>query len=369
MNRLLGTTLLAITTLAATAPVEAVNVVVPRLPVFKDCPDGSKVLDTEVCPSVNGVAQPGATGATLTGTSVNIGSTIGGVVGAAFGGNFAGASAQSGASRYALSESLTGQAAAAGGSNWNAWVALGQVNVGYSFQPLQSGGTAGLVLGGVDYTIGNSVVLGLALSFERTRIDTAYNGGNINGNGYSVAPYVGWQINRSWLLDATLGFGRTRLDSTDNSVAGGITGSNTSDRTLGSIGLTYGQAVGRWNLTGKGSLIAVENRFSAFTQSNNNFVGGSTTHTTQLRLGANAAYNAGNFSPFAGVAYIYDVQAPTQAALAGQNAANDRDAWQVRAGFNFRTAGALYGGLVLSTEVGRSQVKNDQILFNLGARF
>ena len=62
-------------------------------------------------------------------------------------------------------------------------------------------------------------------------------------------------------------------------------------------------------------------------------------------------------------------QRPNQAAVAGQTAANDRDAWQVRAGLNFRSSGALYGGIVLSSDVGRSQVKNDQIMVNVGMRF
>ena len=73
--------------------------------------------------------------------------------------------------------------------------------------------------------------------------------------------------------------------------------------------------------------------------------------------------------PFVGLTYIYDIERATQGAVGGQTAANDRDGWQVRAGLNIRSAGALYGGLVLSSEVGRSQVKNDQILVNLGVRF
>ena len=73
--------------------------------------------------------------------------------------------------------------------------------------------------------------------------------------------------------------------------------------------------------------------------------------------------------PFVGVTYIYDIERANQGVFAGQNAANDRDAWQVRAGLNFRSSGALYGGIVLSSDLGRSQVKNDQILVNVGLRF
>ena len=337
----------------------------PRL--TRVCPDGVTIDASETCRPVAGVAQPGVTEATLTGTITSVGATISNAVSGAFGGGGA-ATAASGVSRTALS-GQTGQAAAAGGSKWNVWIALSHLNVGYSFQPLQSGGNATVVLGGVDYTIGNSLVLGLAVTDERTRIGTSYNGGNIRGDGNTFAPYLGWRINNAWLLDASLGFGDTKLTSTDNSVPGGTTGSNKAERTMGSVGLAYNHGMGRWLFTGKGSLLTAESKFSAFNFSNGTPVTASTTRTTQARLGAQAAYNAGSVVPFVGVTYINDLERPTQGVVGGQTAANDRDAWQVRLGMNFRSSGALYGGVVLSTDLGRSQVKNDQILVNVGMRF
>ena len=316
------------------------------------------------------MGQPGASNATLSGAISSLGSTLGGVVGGAFGGGGGGggATAAAGVTRTALG-GQTGQAAAAGAPRWNVWAAYSYVDVGYKFQPLQSGGHSDLVLGGIDYMISNNLIAGVAVTDERTRIDTTYNGGKISGNGNTVAPYLGWRINREWTLDASMGFGDTKLSTTDNSIPGGITGSNKVSRTMGTLGLAYNQAMGRWLLTGKGSLLTVENRFSAFTLSNNTFVDGSTVRTTQARLGGQAAYNAGNIVPFVGLTYIYDLEHANQAAIGGQSAANDRDGWQVRVGLNIRSAGALYGGIVLSSEVGRSQVKNDQLLVNVGVRF
>ena len=365
MRRVSSAMLVAVA-FVVSSPAFAGMFVPPPPPATKTCPNGSVIYASDNCPPVAGVAQPGATDATLTGAVINLGVTIGSAIGGAFGGNTA--TAASGVSRYALT-GQTGQAAAPGGAKWNLWGALSRVNVGYSFQPLQSGGNADLVLGGIDYSFSNSLVAGVALTDERTRISTSFNGGNISGNGNTIAPYLGWRINNNWLLDATLGFGTTKLNSTDNSIAGGITGSNKAERTMGSLGLAYNHGMGRWLLTGKGSLLTVESKMSSFTFSNGTFVNGSTTRTTQMRLGAQGAYNAGNVVPFMGLTYIYDIERANQGALAGQNAANDRDAWQVRAGLNFRSSGALYGGIVLSSDLGRSQVKNDQILVNVGLRF
>lgn len=341
---------------------------VPPSPSVR-CADGTLVYESSECKPISGVSQPGATNATLTGAISSIGSTIGGVVSGAFGGGGgSGTTAAAGVTRSALG-GQTGAAAAAGAPRWNLWTAYSYVDVGYSFQPLQSGGHSSIFLAGIDYMISNNLIAGVAVTDERTRIDTSFNGGKLSGNGNTLAPYLGWRINRDWTLDASLGFGDTKLATTDNSVAGGITGSNKVDRSMGTLGLAYNQALGRWLLTGKGSLLLVENKFSAFTLSNNTFVPGSTTRTTQVRLGGQAAYNAGNIVPFVGLTYIYDIERAEQGAIAGQSAANDRDGWQVRVGMNIRSAGALYGGIVLSSEVGRSQIKNDQLLVNLGVRF
>ena len=81
-------------------------------------------------------------------------------------------------------------AAAAGGTKWNAWLAYSRSNVGYSFQPLQSGGNVDLVLGGIDYTFGSSLIAGVALPDERTRVTTSFNGGSIRVSGNTMAPYL-----------------------------------------------------------------------------------------------------------------------------------------------------------------------------------
>ena len=155
----------------------------------------------------------------------------------------------------------------------------------------------------------------------------------------------------------------------DYSIAGGTTGTNKDKRSLVSGGLAYNKLLGQWMLTGKGTLLTAQDKFSSFTTSRNQSVDATSTRTTQARLLGQAMYNAGSFVPFFGVTYIYDLERPFQNPVGGQSAANDRDGWQLRAGVNFRSSGALYGGVQVTSEIGRSQVKNDQILFNVGMRF
>jgi hypothetical protein len=346
----------------------ASNVVPPPPPPQHqdDCSGSSS--DPKGCPSTtnNGVTQT-----TLTTTSLGLLGTLGGAAGS-FGNNLnGGIGSGPGVSRFALgTPGDTGIAAAGAGSMWNAWLAVARADVAYNFQPLQSGGHVDILLGGVDYTFKNNVILGVAVSGERTRIGNSYNGGNLRGSGNTIAPYLAWAINRSWVLDASIGYGRTTLDSTDNSVAGGITGSTRDKRSLGSLGLSYNHMMGKWQITGKGVLLTAEDRLASYTLSNGTFVPSTSSRTTQLRLGAQAAYNAGNgFLPWAGLTYIHDLDRPNQGPVGGQSAANDRDGVLVQLGLNFQSKGAFYGGITLSTEQARRQVKNDQVLVNVGMRF
>ena len=280
--------------------------------------------------------------------------------------NITGAFTGGSANRFALT-GPTGAAAAPGGQKWNAWVAYSQSKVGYT--PMQANGTVDVGVVGVDYALSNNVILGVALAGDRTRISTGFNGGSLNGNGYTISPYIGVALSRSLTLDATLGTGRTKQDL---NVGAGVTGSLTNRRTVGSIGLSYRhQGGGNWQFTGRGALLAVEDRLGAFTLSNGGLVSDGTVNVTQMRLSGQAGYKMGAVTPYVGLTYVYDIHRTNIQPFAGQlqTPANDRDAWTPVIGLRFNSAGSLYGGIQYSSEQSRSQVKNNQILLNLGIRF
>ncbi|CAN0512372.1 unnamed protein product [Phaeothamnion confervicola] len=75
-------------------------------------------------------------------------------------------------------------------------------------------------------------------------------------------------------------------------------------------------------------------------------------------------------TPYVGLTYIYDIHRPTDPGIAGQPAPNnDRDGWAPSVGLRFTSAGALYGGIQYTSEQSRTQVKNNQLLMNIGIRF
>ena len=306
---------------------------------------------------------PGLTGGLFSATGLNTAGGIAGVVGGFALGGAGGSSAGLDAKRYALTGSNTGAAGAPATAPWNVWFATSYNKVGYGFAPLAANGHVNVFVGGVDYTFDNNMIAGVALSYDNTSV--GLNSGSMTGTGYTVSPYLGVPITRTLAFDATIGFGRTTIDTSSL----GVTGSSKDDRTVGAVGLTYRESYNEWTFTGRGSILSVHDKLGAYTLSNGGLVGDGTVNITQARLMAQAGYSMGNFTPFAGITLVYDISAPDQQPIGGVAAANDRSAYVPSVGIRFKADNNVYGAVQYSTEQGRSEVKNNQLLFNIGIRF
>ena len=263
----------------------------------------------------------------------------------------------------------TGNAAASGGNRWNLWAAASYNRTGSSFQPLQTSGDIWALTAGLDYRVNDNFLVGAALAGDRSRTNLNFvaGGGNLAGDGLTLAPYMAYVFNRTWAVDASVGYGRSTYDIS----GGGVTGSFRGTRTFGNLGLNYRHDVAgsRWQVTGRGALMSLTSSSGSFTASNGVFSNSTSSDLTQLRLGGQVAYAAGQVTPYFGLTYVYDIRRPGTVTVGGQTSSGDRDSWIPAIGLRFSTGGSVYGGLQLSTERGRSEVKNDQLLFNLGVRF
>ena len=269
--------------------------------------------------------------------------------------------------RFGLASGKPGAAAAPGDKQWNVWGAFSRSNIAYEFAPLQSSGHVNVFLAGVDYTMGKTI-FGVAVARDDTDVNLNFSGGRLDGKGWTVSPYLGVAINKNLAFDATLGFGRTDVD-TISTIPTVVSGSTRSDRTVGSLGLTYREVIGAWTLSARGAFLAVRDKLGAYTLSNGTFVPDGTVNVSQFRLTGQVAYTTGPVTPYVALSYINDVRRPDQAPVGGIAAANDRDAWTPAIGIRFRADNSVYGGIQYSTERGRSEVKNNQLLVNLGIRF
>ncbi len=293
-------------------------------------------------------------------TADSLGSAIGSIVGGG-GGQNAGLNMK----RFALTGGGTGAAAAPGAKPWNVWGAYSRSNIAYNFAPLQSDGRVNVYLAGVDYTFGNNVVLGVATAVDRTDVDLNFSGGKLSGSGVTVSPYLGVAINKNFAFDATLGYGRTNVDT----AVGGVGGSSRTDRNVGSLGLTYRTVIDKWTLSARAAYLSVHDKLGAYTLSNGTFVPEGNVNVSQLRFTGMAGYTIGQVTPYAALSYVNDVRRPDQAPVGGVAAANDRDAWIPAVGLRFKADNMVYGSIQYQSERMRAQVKNNQLMLNVGVRF
>jgi Autotransporter beta-domain len=311
------------------------------------------------------VNNPALAAGLISGTGLQGAALVGGAVGSFAGAGGSGAQVGN-IKRFALpGQGVSGTAAAAGGNLWNAWGAYSRSDIAFEYAPLHSSGKVDVYLAGIDYTFGGNKVIGLAYAHDRTDVNLNFNAGKLSGNGNTLSPYFGIAFDRNWSFDATIGFGRSNVDT----AVAAVTGSTDVDRTLGSLGLNFRNSSGNWQFSGRAAYLAVRDKLGAYTLSNGTFVPDGTVNVSQARFSGQLAYLAGNITPYIGVSYINDLRRPDQAPIGGIVAANDDDAWTPTVGIRFRTDGTLYGSLQYSTERSRSEVKNNQLLLNLGVRF
>lgn len=255
---------------------------------------------------------------------------------------------QSGFNRVASNEDRLGMAAGAESSKWNVWGSLAADNMKYDDG---AGATMGAdstnTVLGADFALSPAIALGLTTSVDRTTGMFGANG--YTSKGYSVAPYVGWQINKELSVDATLGFGKG-----DFSAAGATID---VDRMFYGTNLNYTRWMGDLQFAGRVSYLHGEEDYELSTTKNK---------LSQWRAAGQLGYWMNGIQPYVGLAYSTDRR------IAANNPPNElgKNAWLWTAGVNFFSLNSgLTGGLVYNRESGRAYGDRDNVMANINYRF
>ena len=267
---------------------------------------------------------------------------------------------------------------AAGGEaqRWNLWLSYDQSDsdVSYKTDPLtvpyvvaaqkiKGNSETQNTIVGFDYTINPAMVVGLSLAMDRgDGWSRNVTGGAVkidnSTDGYIVAPYLGYVINKEFAVDVSAGWGEADF-STDTTKAD-------IDRWFAAANLSYNRWVNNWQFTGKISYLHGDEDIG---DSKSKTTGAKLINTDssnsvdQLRVGAQVGYWMNGFMPYAGLAYTSNV-----------NHADDdptgRDAfvWTLGANF-FSLASKVSGGLAYQQESGRDNADNKVLKANINFRF
>lgn len=261
----------------------------------------------------------------------------------------------------------TGMAAGGTPQSWNVWGNVDQNESDFSYFS-NAGRSRGAndvltTVLGVDYAVTPQMIVGLSVAMDRgdgwgQRNANARNVNDING--YLIAPYLGYQLNKEWALDVSAGLG-----SGDFSATGGLKAE--ADRWFAAANLSYARWVGNWQFTGKASYLHGEEDYG------NTRVNGvvqaktaSTNTLDQIRLGAQAGYWMNGFMPYAGLAYTSNIDRSSDI---GSDPLG-RDSLIATIGVNFFSLSSkISGGIFYEEELSRTNSDNQVISANINFRF
>jgi len=255
---------------------------------------------------------------------------------------------------------LSGMNAGDGTYLYGAWGSYSYTDFENDFASTAFDGRRHGGLVGLDVSPWEGLLLGVAVGYEDSDIDTDFNLGNQETDGFTVAPYLGALINDTWSVSA--GFGYSSLDTDQFRILPGtttrVTSSPDSDRWFAMFNLNGLTTYDNWIIGGQIGVLYARNEQDAYVETNTatgvtTAVAAMDTKLAQFNIGADVAYSYGEFEPFARVMYENDISQTEIGVIGGPQPAFDDD--DVLLGFGMRYFGAnsLTGNLEFSTRLGR----------------
>lgn len=270
--------------------------------------------------------------------------------------------------------SVSTKSMAAGGqkASWNAWGNVGKSDTRQSYQAVvgttKNDNDILTTVLGVDYALSSVIAAGASIAFDdgdgAGSNSASATGNSISSKGYTVAPYIGWQINKEMSLDASIGLGKGEVNMT-----GGV--ATEADRLFYAANLNYSHWMGNIQLTGKLGYLHGEEDYGNSKVSGVAMAGTAAKNKLdQVRLGVQAGYWMNNgMMPYAGLAYTNDTHRSTTQFGAGADPIG-KSAWVWTAGINlFAMKSGVSGGVVYNQEESRSNQKYNNLMANINIRF
>ena len=255
------------------------------------------------------------------------------------------------------------------------------VNYTYSdyendFATIAFEGDTQTVMAGIDFSPWENTILGIAFGYEDSDIQTAFNSGEQDSKGFTVAPYFAMLFNNNWSADVS--FGTTKVDNEQslNNVIGVVPVTISSDYdsrrwfATGNINGLFTHE--NWVFTNQLGVLWANNTQEQYTETIianlTRNVQGRENNLTQLLISGEAAYTFQMLEPYFRVAYVYDIDR-TELSIdpALPQPSDDDDDFVLSTGIRIFSKSGLSGNLEYSKRLGRDDFDEDiaSILFRM----
>ncbi|NNL99733.1 MAG: autotransporter outer membrane beta-barrel domain-containing protein, partial [Gammaproteobacteria bacterium] len=241
------------------------------------------------------------------------------------------------------------------------WASYSRNNLRNNFSTTAFDGNVTNVIGGVDWTFGEDLLVGLAAGYEKQDFVTLFNGGTQQTDGIVVAPYAGWRINDQWSIDGTAGFAYNDVEQSRTQLAQTITSELDAWRVFAAGNVNWFGGRDRWLLSARAGVLYAQDSFDSFTE-NTGVAGGLFNPERefdigQASIGGEIGYAIGDFVPFVNGRFVYDVEESVVEVGPGQvSPGSDRTEFQAGFGLRYYSDNGISADVEFSTVETRSNI-------------
>ena len=259
--------------------------------------------------------------------------------------------------------------------NINVWGNFSWTSLDNDFVNTAFNSTLKNVAIGADTSPMDNMVVGVTLGYENTDVDTLFNAGRQDIDGFTVAGYLGYLINDNVSFDVTVGLSRTdikqnRLLSAFGTAAGpflgvavgtNIVSSLDADRSFAAANLNGFWQIDNWIVGAHGGYLRANEDHDAFSETG----GGVTSPVAardfdlgQWRLGFDVAYSASSsLEPYFGIDYIKESTRENVTVAPGlAQPANDDDDFLISLGLRYFSDQGVSGDLRWEVSASREDI-------------
>jgi len=199
-------------------------------------------------------------------------------------------------------------------SNWSGWVSYARTQTDNTSFFTQFDSSLNNALVGFDTSPRENMVAGIAFGYEDNDIDTVFNAGEQDIDGFTIAPYFGYLFHPNFSIDASAGYSsididQFRIDSTNFTSI--INGDTDSDRWFVAGNLNAFTRVNDFAFLGRVGIVYSEDDIDAVVET-----GGPDAFTTpsntvefgQIQAGGEVAYSVTALEPYASIYYEHDFE-------------------------------------------------------------
>jgi len=226
---------------------------------------------------------------------------------------------------------------------------------------------------GLDYMPNDNMVAGVSFGYEELDVTTTFNQGTLDGQGFTIAPYMGAVIDDQWSFDALVGISTLDYDQLRSS--GTISSSTDAIRYFAAANLNHAYAKNdSWLMVSRAGMMIANETTDGFVESDDTVNPERQARLVQAQIGADFTYLGGDqFEPYVNATYNYDLSS-SDTNLVGPGGGlltpfNDNDDLLLGAGFNYYASDSSSASMELRHRVFRDDFEETVFSASYRARF